>query len=494
MSEDSTTQGAQSTESKPDMRPHGENGPPSEPVAPAENKPPGSSNPEYQSWGRYPQVCQEVRALKWRDQNPLRADTLPTNKLFLPQGLARSYGDSCLNDGNIILSTKALDRFIHFDRALGILRCESGVSLKDMLGVIVPAGWFLPVSPGTQFVTLGGAIANDIHGKNHHQAGTFGCHVLELTLRRSDGKVQRCSPTEQSDLFRATIGGLGLTGLIIDATIQLQSIETGFINSEEIQFSSLAEFHQLSEESASRFAYTVSWIDCVSTGKNFARGIFMRGNHARRSDLPVGASAVPPMSRTLAAVPFNAPSWALCPTTVRWFNGLYYHKQVSKIRKRLVPYTPFFYPLDSVLRWNRIYGPHGFFQFQCVIPPEPSGKTLQQLFRAIVDSGEASFLAVLKEFGSVESPGMLSFPRRGTTLCLDFANRGETTIRLYHRLEHMVREWQGALYPAKDALMEAQSFEAFFPQLSRFADHIDPRFSSSFWRRVTGPRVARMII
>lgn len=447
-------------------------------------------DPHYLSWGRYPVVAQRVRPIAWRDQAVLDRDA----DLVLAQGLARSYGDSCLNEGHTILSLRDLDHVISFDRENGVLRAEAGLSLGAILRIIVPAGWFLPVSPGTQFVTLGGAIANDIHGKNHHCAGTFGRHVKALTLRRSDGRTLRCTPDEHRDLYAATIGGIGLTGIILDATIQLIRIDTGYIQSQEIQFGSLAEFRALSAESAGAYAYTVAWIDCVSTGRHFGRGIFIRGNHARRDNIPASYDRFPAASRPLAVVPFEAPPWVLCPTSVRWFNGAYFHKQTSKVRDLLVPLEPFFYPLDSVRHWNRVYGRSGFFQFQCALPPDPSGRTLDELFKAVVEGGEASFLAVLKEFGGELSPGLMSFPREGTTLCLDFPNRGARTIALYRRLEHMVRAMGGALYPAKDALMEPQSFESFFPRLDEFCRHIDPRCSSSFWRRVTAPRMARMLI
>jgi len=444
-------------------------------------------NEEYLSWGRFPRVSQSVLPLSWSDDRIFPIPAALEGKSVLPQGLARSYGDACLNEGNIILSTKQLNRTLAFDPASGRINCEAGVSLQQILEVIVPAGWFLPVSPGTRFVTVGGAIANDIHGKNHHRAGTFGRHVLSMRLLRSNGSSVTCTPVENSDLFSATIAGLGLTGLILSAEIQLQKISSPFISGEEIQFRSLEEFQALSQESEARFDYTVAWIDCVSRGANFSRGVFMRGNHASAEELPAALRAkirAAQRFRPLASMPFNAPDFLLCPTTVRWFNGLYFHKQTQQKKEHIIPYGPFFYPLDSVLNWNRVYGKRGFFQFQCVVPHGDSGRGIKKVFQAVVDSGEASFLAVIKEFGALGSPGLLSFPRQGTTLCLDFAHRGERTLRLLANLESMVRDLGGALYPAKDATMLPTSFAQFFPQVSQFKQFIDPAFSSSFWRRV----------
>ena len=445
------------------------------------------TNAAYLSWGRYPQVQQEVIPLSWRDDRIFPLGERLAGKSVLPQGLARSYGDACLNDQNVILSTRHLDRIVSFDKASGRLHCESGMSLQQILEVAVPAGWFLPVTPGTRFVTVGGAIANDIHGKNHHRAGTFGRHVLSLTLLRSNGLVARCTPVENGDLFRATIAGLGLTGLILSAEIQLHKISSPFIHVEEIQFRSLDEFRQISKESEERFDYTVAWIDCVSKGSNFSRGIFIRGNHAEAETLPPSFARECKKAqrfKALAGVPMDAPDFLLSPTTVRWFNSVYFHKQTEVSRTRITPYGPFFYPLDSVLNWNRVYGKRGFFQFQCVVPSSDDGRGLKQVFQAVVDSGEASFLAVIKEFGSLPSPGMLSFPRPGTTLCLDFGHRGDRTFKLLSKLENMVRDLGGAMYPAKDATMSAQSFAEFYPRASEFSHFIDPKFSSSFWRRV----------
>jgi FAD/FMN-containing dehydrogenase len=430
----------------------------------------------HQSWGRYPRANQVVIEPAWSD-DPI---VFEPGRSYLPFGLGRSYGDSCLNDGGVIISTRRLDRFLSFDSEKGLLTCEAGVSLADILSFSVPRQWFLPVTPGTKFVTLGGAIANDVHGKNHHRAGTFGCHVTEFELLRSSGEILRCSPERNAELYAATIGGLGLTGLIRSATLQLKKIGGPYIDRESVKFGSLDEFFEISAQSEMSFEYTVAWLDCVSTGKSFGRGLFFRGEH---SNMPANGHRP---GKPLLKVPFDFPGFALNKLSVSAFNQLYFHKQFSRIKKDVLHYDPFFYPLDSVYDWNRIYGSRGFLQFQCVIPTEDHHEALTRILRLIVDSGRASFLAVLKEFGDVPSPGMLSFPRKGVTLCLDFPNQGQSTLELLSRIDDIVRNTGGAQYPAKDSTMSGSSFKQYFPRWEEFTKYVDPKFSSSFWRRVIG--------
>ncbi len=431
----------------------------------------------FQSWGKYPAVSQSVRYFQW----PWEAIGGRPGVSLLPRGLGRSYGDSCLNADGELLSTQYFDRLISFDTATGILRCESGVSLHQLLAVIVPRGWFVPVTPGTRFVTVGGAVANDVHGKNHHRAGTFGRHVRSFELLRSNGERLLCSPTENPQLFAASIAGLGLTGFIVWVELQLIRIQNPYIGMQSIKFSGLEEFFSISKESDSDSAYTVAWLDCVSSGTGFARGIFMKGNHAESaSGLPAEKRRGLPLR-----VPFHFPAFALNQLSIRAFNFLYYHKQSAKHVSSTVHYEPFFYPLDAVQDWNKIYGKRGFFQFQCVVPVEDGKRRIEEILSTIVKSGRGSFLAVLKEFGDLSSPGMMSFPRRGVTLCLDFPNQGEATLSLLRRLDDQTRELGGAIYPAKDATMSPANFKSYFPRWQEFGSYIDPHFSSSFWRRVS---------
>ncbi len=429
----------------------------------------------FESWGRYPKAEQEILPLAWR------SDPLPeARRSLLPHGLGRSYGDSCLNDGGALLSTSTLDRLIAFDRGSGVLRCEAGLSLAAILDFAVPQGWFLPVTPGTKFVTVGGAIANDVHGKNHFADGTFGCFVRAFELLRSDGSRLRCSPEENAGLYAATISGLGLTGLITWAEIQLRPIHNPFIEGQTIRFGGLDEFYEINADSERDYLYTVAWIDILAKGRSLGRGLYMRGNHA--PPIPNGPPSIR-RSRKLT-VPFDAPGFLLNSWSVRAFNFAYYRKQLRKVKAGLTTFDPFFYPLDAISRWNRIYGPRGLLQWQCVVPVESGA--IGPILSEIARSKEGSFLVVLKTFGPKASPGLLSFPRPGVTLAVDFRNGGPRTFGLLDRLDAMVRECAGAIYPAKDARMSGETFRRSFPQLEAFSTFVDPAFSSSFWRRVGG--------
>ncbi|HEY8586941.1 MAG TPA: FAD-binding oxidoreductase [Rhodanobacter sp.] len=427
-----------------------------------------------QSWGRYPRVNQTMVDLS--DRHRLLPDV---NGSLLPYGNGRSYGDSCLNEGNTLLRTRALDHFLAFDPATGVLECEGGVLLSHILDLVVPQGWFVPVTPGTRFVTVGGAIANDVHGKNHHHAGNFGRHVLEFELLRSDGSRLVCGPNADHEWFAATIGGLGLTGMITRARIQLRRIAGPWMSTEVHRFGNLAGFFRLSEQSDRDYEYTVAWIDCLATGQKLGRGLFTRANHApahpdRRPIAPAGR----------LRIPFTPPVSLINRLTLRGFNTLYYHRQRSPVVHKTTHYLPQFYPLDGIGDWNRIYGPRGFMQYQCVVPPTEAERHIAQLLKLIAASGSGSFLAVLKQFGNLVSPGMLSFPRPGTTLALDFPNQGARTLALLNRLDDVVAAAGGAVYPAKDARMSGAHFRQYFPAWESFRPFVDPHFSSSFWRRV----------
>jgi len=426
------------------------------------------------SWGRYPVTTEKVIALSDR-----HASLPPSALTVLPLGNARSYGDSCLNDGGVLLAARGLDHFIAFDPATGVLICEAGVLFADILDLVVPQGWFLPVTPGTRFVTVGGAIANDVHGKNHHRAGTFGHHVLAFELLRTDGSRRVCSPTENADWFAATVGGLGLTGVITRATIQLRRIAGPWMSTESHRFESLAGFFELSQASDRDYEYTVSWIDCAAKGKALGRGLFSRANHA-----PSRPDARPMPSKRRLGMPVTPPVSLVNTLSLRAFNQLYYHRQRGRVAHATTHYEPFFYPLDGMANWNRMYGPRGFLQYQCVVPPASAEPAIAELVRTIAEAGGGSFLAVLKQFGDRPSPGMLSFSRPGATLALDFPNQGTETFRLLDRLDAIVAASGGAVYPAKDARMSGEHFRQYFPACEAFSVFLDPGISSSFWRRV----------
>ncbi|WP_018277535.1 FAD-binding oxidoreductase [Teredinibacter turnerae] len=429
------------------------------------------------SWGGIPKASHQVVNLRWRTDT---IDFAGFAASCLPYGLGRSYGDVPINDEGVLVRTTALDRVIAFDPETGVLHCEAGISLGDILRVVVPRGWFLPVTPGTQFVTLGGAIANDVHGKNHHCAGTFGCHVLGFELLRSSGEKLWCTPTEHADYFAATVAGLGLTGLILTAKIQLTKIAANKIDVNNQAFNGLDEGLDLFEQHEDT-TYTVAWVDCLTRGAQLGRGIFSGGEFSQTESRKN-------LATKRLAVPLDFPSFSLNKYSVQAFNNLYFANGKRKSGRGVTDYEPFFYPLDKVHAWNRIYGRKGFYQYQCCVPfgeANEGREAIREMLNQISLSGNASFLAVLKVFGDKQSPGMLSFPEKGITLALDFPNWGDKTQRLFDRLDAIVRELHGKNYPAKDACMKAADFQRQYPQWQEFASFIDPKFSSSFWRRVT---------
>jgi len=388
-------------------------------------------------------------------------------------GLGRSYGDSGLNPDGGAIVTKALDRLIAFDPATGRVRAQAGITLSALLEFLVPRGFFLPVTPGTRFVTLGGAIANDVHGKNHHAAGTFGAWVRGIGLLRADGTPHELRPGDK--LFEATIGGLGLTGLIAWAEFQAIPIQSRLMETETIAFSKLDEFFDVSAESEADFPYGVAWIDCMAAQ---GRGLFSRARHAQTGGLQAKRFA-PKLN-----LPVPAPGFVLNRFSITAFNDVYFRRGARQTGMRISDFGPFFYPLDAIGHANLLYGKKGFYQYQSVIPPASARAATAEMLRQISSAGQGSFLAVLKNFGSVPSPGMLSFPQEGTSLALDFPNLGPETLNLLARLDDVVRESGGRLYPAKDGRMSEAMFRAGYPRLAEFAAHRDPAFASAFSRRM----------
>lgn len=431
------------------------------------------------SWGRVTRRLATRARPAFRDEiGALIADTCDASLLGI--GLGRSYGDSGLNAGGRILDMTALDGVMAFDQPTGVIRAEAGLTLSALLRIVVPHGWFLPTTPGTRFVTLGGAVANDVHGKNHHTAGTIGCSVRRIGLHRSDIGAVEAGPDTNADLFAATVGGLGLTGLITWVELQLVRIGSAYLAAETIPFAGYGEFKHLADVSAPSFEHTVAWIDCTSSND----GRTTRGLLSRANWLIDGAFDTHD-DRSLAAVPFELPSFAINPLTLKAFNALYYAAGARKQGARRVHYAPFFYPLDAIRDWNRAYGSKGFYQYQCVVPYASAGDAIPAMLGEIARSGQGSCLAVLKTFGARPSPGMLSFPYEGVTLALDFPNRKARTAKLFERLDSVVAEALGRLYPAKDGRMPAFMFRQGYPLLERFSRQVDPRFQSDFWRRMS---------
>lgn len=425
------------------------------------------------SWGRLGADLHHVIYLN----DPAKAQDFICHGRYLgiAHGMGRSYGDVCLNPEGALWVTTGLNHFIALDETTGRLICEAGVLLRDIQHLVIPRGWILPVTPGTQLVTVGGAIANDVHGKNHHVLGSFGDHVRSLTLLRTDGEVIQCGPQEHPDWFAATVGGLGLTGVIIQAEIQLRRVAGPWLDTEIVPYTNLDEFFLLADDSEAKWEHTVSWIDCIGSG----RGLFMRGNHADFRYRPL------PKERKLT-MPFVPPVSLVNRFSLRPFNMAYFYFKKWQAGKSIAHYEPFFYPLDNLLEWNRMYGPKGFFQYQSVVPREVGKDAVQVMLREIAQSGDGSFLAVIKTFGNRQPVGMLSFPQPGVTLALDFPNCGERTEKLFKRLDAIVLEAKGRLYLAKDARMPKTLFETGYPRLNEFRRYRDPGISSGLSRRLMG--------
>lgn len=403
-------------------------------------------------WGRYPQQDAYLHA------PPSSASlefTAKQQDSVLARGMGRSYGDSA-NALNV-LQTTFINHFIEFDKATGKLTAEAGITLREILEVIVPSGWFLPVTPGTSYVTLGGAIASDVHGKNHHIAGTFGQHVKSLSMLLGTGEVVTTSPQHHADLFHATCGGMGLTGIILSATIQLLPIRSCLISQKTIKADCIEAACE-AFESNSDASYSVAWIDCLSKGKSLGRSVIMLGEHAAQGGLDIDI-------RQKVSVPFSTPSALLNSVTMKAFNAAYWHKSNNN-ETQTVTLMPYFYPLDTIGEWNRFYGKKGFLQFQCVVPKLDGIANMRRLLTEISNSGEGSFLAVLKQFG-IANENLLSFPTEGYTLALDF-KASEAVIKTLKKLEAMVVEMGGRLYLTKDAVMQESTFKATYPNWEKF--------------------------
>ena len=438
----------------------------------------------------------EARALAGWGRHPVRRGrvarserlALPADgSRIAPRGLGRAYGDAALPaaETDLVLDTTAADRILAFDQATGRLRCEAGLSLAEIIRVFLPRGWFPPVTPGTKFVTVGGCVACDVHGKNHHRDGSFGCFVDEVRLVLADGTAVDCGPHRERELFLATVGGMGLTGLITEVALRLAPVESPWIVLETEGVPDLAAMIDGLREAGATWPYTVGWIDCLAPG-GLGRGVLMRGRHATRAE----AGDRSPRSRAARRVPIDAPEWLLSPRFVRAFNAVYYRLHGGRRRRRLVSYDQFFYPLDAVHDWNRLYGRRGFLQYQCVLPRADGAGALAGVMEHLAGSGAASFLAVIKDCGP-ESGAYLSFPMEGTTLALDLPYRGPVTERLIHELNARVVRAGGRVYLAKDAVTTAEDFARMTPRLAEWRavrDRWDPehRFRTAQSARVLG--------
>lgn len=433
-------------------------------------------------WGNYPITNASVSRPEKIQQIQLDHANL------IARGLGRSYGDAALNAEQDVLLTERLNRFLAFDQKKGIVKAEAGVTFADFLETFVPRGWFPPVTPGTKFVTLGGCLAADVHGKNHHRDGTISQHVKDILLLTANGTKLKCSPQQNADIFWATMGGMGLTGIITEASLQLSPIQTAYMVVKNTPAENLDAALQILENSKDE-RYSVAWIDCLSTGKDFGRSIVMNGRHADIKDLPANIKnpLILPRHKNFS-IPFNMPAWLLNFWSIKLFNHYFYKFQSRSTSPIIQDYDHYFYPLDWIFNWNRLYGKKGFIQYQLVLPPKTSREGLKAILELLTQNKLGSFLAVLKRFGP-EGQGILSFPREGYTLALDIPIKEQNLFTLLNKLDELVLKYEGRVYLAKDARMKPEIFRAMYPRYERWQQikaQVDPKgiFSSDLSRRL----------
>lgn len=439
---------------------------------------------ELSGWGRYPRaLCNVIRPERVAEATP------PAEGHLIARGQGRSYGDAAMSADGLVMLTEALDKVRAFDESTGLLTAQAGMTIAEVLRAFVPKGWFPSVTPGTKFVSLGGSVAADVHGKNHHHDGTFGAHVAELEIILADGSRTRCSEHSDAELFRATVGGMGLTGIITEVTFQLIPIETAYMIVQHHRARDLNAALRLLEDESWDEQYTVAWVDCLAGGSNLGRSIVMRGHHARVAELPESISE--PMlikPRGERNLRFDLPSWILNSLTASIFNKFYYRWQGGKQNTFVSDYDSYFYPLDAIGDWNRLYGKRGFVQYQCVLPAVAAQRGLQLLLEELARSRQHAFLSTLKRFGA-EGSGLLSFPMAGYTLALDLPVGDASLFTFLDRLDEIVVRHGGRVYLAKDARLRAETFREMytrFDEWQRIKAKIDPDdcFSSDLSHRL----------
>lgn len=428
----------------------------------------------FNSWNNLPTNNLKREYIEFNDTQTL----MNSDKKVIPRGLGRSYGDVCINDNGKLVITNKLNSLLHFDIKSGVIECESGVSINELLNLVVPEGWFLPVVPGTSFVTIGGAIANDIHGKNHHKIGSFGNSILSFEILRSNGEVLKCSLSENKDLFFATIGGLGLTGLVLSVKIQLIKINNPYISSGSKRFYSLGEFFDINSKMEIKYDYTVSWIDF--NNKKGLRGIYHYGNHSKKQLNTKNYK----INKFSLSFPFTPPFSFVNNFTLKILNNLYFFLNRDKTTE-FQNYRSFFFPLDVIRNWNKAYGKKGFYQYQFVVPINSAEDVINLVVDELNNNNHIPALGVLKTFGEIEPLGVLSFPMSGLTLAIDIQNKGNKTLKLLDNLDEIILNNDGRIYPAKDCRMSAHTFSQSFKDFEKFNKLVDPKFSSSFYERIS---------
>ncbi|MBX9685741.1 MAG: FAD-binding oxidoreductase [Candidatus Obscuribacterales bacterium] len=442
---------------------------------------PGTAETRLSGWGRYPSCQGHI-------VNPESISALPNcfaqTDGLLPRGMGRSYGDAAISNSSTVILTRRLNQILDFDEEKGILRCQPGLNFEELINTFLPRGWFPPVTPGTKYVTMGGALASDIHGKNHHKDGSFVNFVNSFKIICADGEKLNCSRNENSELFHATAGGMGLTGLISELELSLLKVASPYVLVKKIRCKNLAETYEQIEANEKDYPYSVSWIDCLAAGSSLGRSILILGKHADKS---LDAGETPTLeARQGITIPFDMPSWILNRYSIGSFNQLYYTVQEASGQEKVSHFNPYFYPLDFLADWNRLYGKAGFIQYQCALPQENSKAGLEEILTLSSKRGRSSFLAVLKKFGKAQ--GLLSFPIPGYTLTLDMPVK-DGLFEFTKELDEIVLKHGGRIYLAKDACLSAENFRKMYPALPEWLAikrGVDPknRFSSSLAERL----------
>jgi FAD/FMN-containing dehydrogenase len=438
---------------------------------------------EISGWGRYPRANARVVTPDNLDQV-----TPPPTGSLIARGQGRSYGDASIVSEGLVMLTERLSRRLALNKDTGLLRAEAGVTLEGILHSADTEGWFPSVVPGTKSVSVGGAVAADIHGKNHHRDGSFGAHVTELELVLANRERVRCAPGCRPELFWATIGGMGLTGIITEVTFEMIPIQSPYMIVRHCKAKDLDAALALSCSAEWDDHYTVAWLDCVAGTRNLGRGVFMSGHHANLDELPERLRHSRVRTHRARNLPFDFPGWLLNSFALGVFNEMYYQWQGFRNASFLCDYESFFFPLDRIGNWNRMYGKRGFVQYQCVFPLARAESGLQTLLEELARSRRSSYLAVLKRFGP-EGKGLLSFPMEGYTLTLDFPVRDAALFPFLDGLDKIVLQHEGRVYLAKDARLGPSAFSSMYPRLKhwlQFKAQIDPdnRFDSDLARRL----------
>lgn len=439
---------------------------------------------ELSGWGRYPRRLATVLC-----PQDISEAVPPADGPMIARGQGRSYGDAALSGQGLVMLTERLARVVSFDDRSGLLTAQPGTTIAEVIDEFQPRGWFPAVVPGTKFVSLGGCVAADIHGKNHHRDGAFSAQVTGIEIVLADRSRLRCSPETEGSLFWATVGGMGLTGLITEVSLQLVPVASSYLIVQHHQASDLDASFEMLSDNAWDDHYTVVWIDCFARAGKLGRGVLMRGHHAQVSDLPASLRdrpfTRPPRQYNLG---FDFPSWVLNSAGIRVFNEFYYRLQGRRRQPFIASCESFFFPLDRLGHWNRMYGKRGFIQYQCVLPTAEARSGMQALLEALAAAGRSSFLAVLKRFGAA-GRGLLSFPVEGYTLTLDLPVSDPGLFPFLDRLDAIVLKRGGRVYLAKDARLQPETFRAMYPRFDEWLaikHRVDPddRFDSDLARRL----------